>query len=132
MYFFPHCFVPYYMYFYNPASALRATVIYITSEVFDKQDIEKLKVLIANTDIKFFAPFKTFYQLTCELWSTGEIKFTDRFLGKNFMEYLLMARIEDINLNSSTGNYEDRYGSAFHDFINSNGLKINFALEKNT
>ena len=42
-----------------------------------------------------------------------------------------MARIEDIKLNSSTGNYEDRYGQAFHDFINSNGLKINFTLEKN-
>ena len=42
-----------------------------------------------------------------------------------------MARIEDINLNSPTGDYEDRYGSAFNDFVNFNGPKINFTGEKN-
>ena len=83
MFFFPHYFLPYNLYFYNPASALRAAIIYVTSQVFDVQDTEELKIMIANTDIKMFAPFSTFYDLTCEIWSSGEIKFTDIFLGKN-------------------------------------------------
>ena len=77
MYFYPHCFVPWNMYFYNPLSALRAAVIYITSQVFEIQDIEDLKTRIANTNISLFAPFLTFYNLTCNLWSTGEVQSTD-------------------------------------------------------
>ena len=130
MYFFPHCFVPYNLYFYNPASALRGAIVYITSQVFDISEIEELKTMIANTEIRLFAPFSTFYDLTCELWSSGEIKYTDRFLGRNFMENLLMSRIEDINLNSSNNDQEDRYGPAFYEFAKNNGLKLNFTKEK--
>ena len=64
MFFFPHCFLPYNLYFYNPASALRAAIVYITSQVFDVSEIEELKTMIANTEIKLFAPFSTFYDLT--------------------------------------------------------------------
>ena len=48
------------------------------------------------------------------------------------MENLLMARIEDINLNSQDGNYEDRYGTTFYDFAKSNGLKLDFSTKKTT
>ena len=132
MYFFPHMHVPRYLFLINPYAALQAAVVWINQRIYSENNLELLKARIAITPITFFKHFETFWTITCQFWSEGCPQKVHTYLGTHFTESVILSGIENINLNSKTGEISDIINMAFDNLAKSTGLTLDFRGDKNT
>lgn len=114
----------------NPYASLQAAVVWIFSRIYDEHNIEFLKARIALTPIAFFKPFETFWTISCQFWTEGYPKQVHSYLGPNFTETVILSGVENINLNSETGEISDIINMAFDELAENTGLTIDFRGNK--
>jgi hypothetical protein len=132
MFFFPHMYIPRYMFLLNPYAALQAAVVWIFSKFFGEDDVDILKARISVSAFELLKPFEIFWEITLSFWTEGYPKNVHQFLGPNFNESVILSGIENIHLNSDFGGVFNNANPGFEIFAKNTGLKIDFNAQKDT
>ena len=86
LFFFPHMYVPRYIFLLNPYAALQSAVVWIYSKVFGEDNVDTLKARISVSPFSWLKTFETFWDITLSFWTEGYPDKVHSFLGKTLMK----------------------------------------------